>query len=148
MAYRVRIVAVGKIRQKFYKEAISEYIKRLSPFCRILIDEVEEVGDPLKEGDNILRIVKDNNCFIALDERGELLTSLDFSKRLEKFFLKGEEPVFALGGVRGFSEQIRKSALEVWALSKLTFTHELARLILIEQIYRAFKIMRGEPYHY
>lgn len=148
MAYRVRVVAVGRIKQRFYREAINEYIKRLSPFCKISTDEIDELGDPLKEGDNILRMIKEDSSFIALDERGEPLTSVDFSKRLEKFFLRGEEPIFVLGGVKGLSEQVKGKAKEVWALSRLTFTHELARLILLEQIYRAFKIMRGEPYHY
>lgn len=148
MAYRIKIVAVGRIKQKFYREAIDEYLKRVSPFCKISIDEVEELGDPLREGDNILRVIGENSRFIALDERGETLNSLDFSKRLERLFLRGEEPVFVLGGVKGLSEQVKSRAKEVWALSKLTFTHELARLILFEQIYRAFKIIRGEPYHY
>jgi len=148
MAYRVKIVAVGRIRQSFYKEAIEEYLKRLKPFCKVSIEEVEEEGDPLREGDNILRILRGRRSFIALDERGRALSSLDFSEEMKRLFLEGEEPIFVLGGIKGLSEEVKRVAMDVWSLSRLTFTHELARLVLVEQIYRAFKIMRGEPYHY
>ncbi|MBC7332367.1 MAG: 23S rRNA (pseudouridine(1915)-N(3))-methyltransferase RlmH [Synergistetes bacterium] len=144
----MKIIAVGRIKQRFYKEAINEYLKRLKPFCKVLVNEVEEVGDPLKEGDNIFRAIRGDCSFIALDEKGRLLSSLDFSKELESIFLHGREPVFVLGGVKGLSEEVKRKAIDVWSLSRLTFTHELARLILVEQIYRAFKVMRGEPYHY
>lgn len=140
---------MGKIRQRFYKEGISEYLRRLSPFCKVSIEEVEEMGDPLREGDNILRRLEGKDRFVvSLDEGGEALSSVELSRRLESVFAKGKEMVFVLGGVRGLSPLVKERSEEVWSLSRLTFTHELARLILLEQIYRAFKIMRGEPYHY
>ncbi len=148
MAYRVKVIAVGKIKQRFYKDAINEYIKRLSPFCKVYVEEIEELGDPVKEGDNILRSIEGKDYLIALDERGEVLSSTELAKKLEVLFLRGKVPAFILGGVRGISEKVRECSFEVWSLSKLTFTHELARLVLLEQIYRAFKIMKGEPYHY
>ncbi|MCD6363611.1 MAG: 23S rRNA (pseudouridine(1915)-N(3))-methyltransferase RlmH [Synergistetes bacterium] len=148
MAYRIRVVAVGKIRQSFYKDAINEYLKRLKPLCRISIDEIPESGDPETEGKKILKALRERDFLIALDERGEMITSMGLSQKLEELFVKGREPVFILGGIKGLSEEVRKRVSCVWSLSRLTFTHELARVILFEQIYRAFKIMRKEPYHY
>lgn len=148
MAYRIRIVAVGKIRQPFYKDAIDEYSRRLKPFCKIAVSEVSESGDPGAEGEKILKLLKEGGYSIALDERGDLITSVEFSRKLERIFIEGKEPVFILGGIKGLSEEIKRSASQIWSFSRLTFTHELARVILFEQIYRAFKIMRGEPYHY
>ncbi len=148
MAYRIRIVAVGKVRQPFYRDAIDEYLRRLKPFCKIMVSEVSESGDPGAEGEKILRLLKEGGYSIALDEKGDLITSVEFSRELEKVFIEGKEPVFILGGIKGLSEKVKRRAFQVWSFSRLTFTHELARVILFEQIYRAFKIMRGEPYHY
>jgi len=156
----LRIVAVGKIKEPFLREGIAEYEKRLRPYVNLRITEIAEEIRPKgaspaneaaalqKEGDRILGAIPDGSLVVALDISGQGWTSVDLADAFRVWELAGRNPVvFVIGGDLGLSpEVIARSELRL-SLSKLTFTHPMARLILLEQVYRAFRILRGEPYH-
>lgn len=157
---KIRILAVGQIKEEYFRSAIKEYLKRLSPYADVQIEEVNDLPAPQnaskkeedeikrKEGEMLLSKIKDSSYVIALDLKGEQMDSVELSHKLEKWFVKGSSSVtFIIGGSLGLGENILGRANEKWCLSKLTFTHQMTRVILLEQIYRAFKISRGEPYH-
>lgn len=157
---KITIVAVGKLKEKYLKEGIAEYCKRLSRFCDTEIIEVEDEQAPeslspaeemqvkRKEGERILKRVKDGAVRIVLDVKGEGLSSEGFAAKLKSFFISGNSHIaFIIGGSLGLDSEILKSAAFRFSLSGLTFPHQLTRLILLEQVYRAFKIINGETYH-
>lgn len=146
---KIIFVAVGKLKEKFLTDALAEYLKRLNPFVKIEIREVSECRTIQEEGQKILsKIPKDAYKFV-LDVGGDFLTSENFAKKIAALTLHGKsEIVFIIGGAFGLSDEVRQVADFRLSLSPMTFTHQMARVILIEQIYRAFKINRGEPYHY
>ncbi len=141
---RIRIVAVGKIKEKFFKEALNEYQKRLSRFCRLEIIEVKDFPDntnPL-EKESVLIIPKLNGTIIPLCIEGKKLSSIEFSKLIEN-----ESVItFVIGSSNGLLPSIKQMGTPI-SFSPMTFPHQLMRLILVEQIYRAFKIMNNESYH-
>ena len=156
----IKIIAVGKIKEKFYREALSEYGKRLSSYCKWEIIEVadektkEEASETEvlqvleKEGERILSKIPDRAFVIALAILGKELDSVAFAKFLEKQALHGErEFCFVIGGSLGLASSVLSRANYSLSFSAMTFPHQLMRVILLEQIYRAFRINAGEPYH-
>ena len=156
----ILIIAVGKIKERFLQEGIAEYEKRLRPYVKLRIIETAEEKRPQdaspatesaaleKEGQRILAAVPEGSLVVALDIRGRGWTSRDLAEGFRVWELAGRNHVtFVVGGDLGLSSEVfSKSELRL-SLSKMTFTHPMARLLLLEQIYRAFRILRGEPYH-
>lgn len=156
----IKIVAIGKIKEKFMKAAIDEYSKRLSRYCKLGIVELSDEKTPDnasikeeeiikdKEGARILSNIKENDYVIALDLNGKHITSEEFSRKIETLGVEGESNiVFLIGGSLGLSNNVIKRANFKVSFSKMTFPHQLFRIMLLEQVYRGFRIMKGEPYH-
>ena len=157
---QIRVIAVGRIKEKYLQDGIAEYEKRLRPYAKVQIVEIAEEKRPAspapsverialeKEGDRILAAVPDGSLLIALDVKGISWSSEEMAASFREWELFGQNQLaFVIGGDLGLSPVvIARSDLRL-SLSKMTFTHPLARLLLVEQVYRAFRIMRGEPYH-
>lgn len=145
--YKIRIIYPGKSKAKFIKEGIEHYIKLLTPYAKVELIELKE-GHGIKErvieeeSRQILNSVKGN--FILLHREGESLDSLEFASLIKDKYLHE----FVIGGVYGVSEEVSHKASFILSLSSLTFTHEMSRLILLEQLYRAMTIIHGKSYHY
>ncbi len=157
---KIRIIAIGKIKENYLKQGIAEYLLRLKPYCQTEIIEVndEPVNDNPKdadinrvkdiEGERVLKLLKPQDYVISLDLNQKEFDSPSFAKYLEdKFVLGGSNITFVIGGSYGLSDTLKKRANNSISLSKMTFLHQMTRLILLEQIYRAFKINRNETYH-
>ena len=157
---RISIVCVGKIKEKFYTDAIAEYAKRLSRYCKLEIiqvadektpdkaSEAEELQIKDKEGKRIREQIKDGAFVIALAINGNMLDSVELAERIDKLGIGGvSQLVFVIGGSLGLSEAVLSRADYRLSFSRMTFPHQLMRVILLEQIYRGFKIIAGEPYH-
>jgi 23S rRNA (pseudouridine1915-N3)-methyltransferase len=152
---KLHIVAAGKVKEKWQMDAIQEYKKRLSRYCDVEITEVPDAPDTLpkdialaKEGDKLLASIKDSAFVWVMDLAGDMFNSEAFSKELMKAFDKGgAEIVCVIGGSNGLSPDVIARANQRICLSPMTFTHQMTRVILLEQCYRAFRIERGEPYH-
>jgi 23S rRNA (pseudouridine1915-N3)-methyltransferase len=157
---QIRVIAVGRIKEKYLQDGIAEYEKRLRPYAKVQIVEISEEKRPAsatpsverialeKEGDRILAAISDGSFLIALDVKGFSWSSEELAASFREWELSGQNPLaFVIGGDLGLSPAvIARSDLRL-SLSKMTFTHPIARLLLVEQVYRAFRIMRGEPYH-
>ncbi len=151
---RLRIVAVGKDRSGLYAPAVEEYAKRIARFARFEIVEVREArkhaGTPRardEEGETILATIGERERMVALDERGEEETSVEFARRVARWLERAQDVALVIGGSDGLSDAVKARAAETLALSRMTLAHRLARLVLVEQLYRAFTILRGERYH-
>ncbi len=154
----VTILCMGKTRERFIQEGISKYVRYLKPYADIEIKELKEekIRDlkdaPLirkKEAEKIFKAVPAHAVLVALDERGREFTSHEFAEFLNEALESGvREMVFVVGGAMGLDESVTGRAKRVVALSRWTLTHEMARLVLLEQIYRAFTILQGKTYHY
>lgn len=156
---KIKIYAIGKIKDNYLKEGINNYLKKISNYANIEIIEV--VDEPIKiikdaeieiakniEGKRILKLLKDNEYLIGLDLNKKELTSEDFAKYLnDKFVIGGSNISFVIGGSYGLSNELKSRCNDFITLSKMTFLHTMTRLILLEQIYRAFKINNNEVYH-
>ena len=156
----ITIIGVGKIKEKFMQEGIKEYSKRLSRYCKLKIIEVTDESTPEnlsekeieiikeKEEKRILSKISNNSYIISLDIKGKNFSSEEFSKKIEDITLGGTNDItFIIGGSLGLSEEILNKSNFKLSFSKMTFPHQLMRMILLEQIYRGFRIMKGEPYH-
>lgn len=156
----IKLITVGKIKEKFMRSAIDEYSKRLSRYCKLEIIELadektldnaslkEEEAIKEKEGLRILSNIKEMDYVIALELKGKHLTSEEFSSKIEDLGIEGKSNVvFLIGGSLGLSQNVLNRADYKIAFSKMTFPHQLFRVMLLEQIYRGFRIMKGEPYH-
>ena len=145
---RIKICAIGRLKEKFLVDGVSEYLKRIKPFAKIEVAEIPECRTVEEEGAKLrAQILRDSFVFV-LDVAGETLSSENFAEKIAALSLHGVSSItFVIGGAFGLSEEIRDAADFRLSISPMTFTHQLARLILVEQIYRAFKIIRGEPYH-
>ncbi|AIY83983.1 rRNA large subunit m3Psi methyltransferase RlmH [Clostridium baratii str. Sullivan] len=156
----ITLVTVGKLKEKYLKQAIDEYSKRLSRYCKLDIIELpdektpdnasekEEAQIKEKEGKAILSKIKDNSYVVAMDLKGKQLTSEELSSLVERCGVKGNSNiVFVIGGSLGLSDEVIKRADYKLCFSKMTFPHQLFRVMLLEQVYRAFRIMKNEPYH-
>lgn len=157
---RITIIAVGKIKEKYYREAIAEYGKRLAKYCRLEVIEVEDEKTPdgagmaleeqikEREAERILRQVKAEAYVIALEIRGRKTDSVAFANHMENLAVYGRSHIqFIIGGSLGLHQSVSARADELLSFSDMTFPHQLMRVILAEQIYRAYRIMNGEPYH-
>ena len=158
---KIRIVAVGKLKEKYLREGVAEYEKRLAPFATVELRETREeymAESPseaqrqqtlAKEGERLLRLVPEKSFLIVLDVKGKLLSSEALAKELASRALQGQSDLtFLIGGAFGLSPAVRDRADLRISFSPMTFTHQMVRLLLYEQIYRAFKINRGEKYHW
>lgn len=146
----IKIICVGKIKENFFKDAINEYLKRLSKYTKLEIIELvdESTGDIIsKEGIKILEKIKDDDYPILLDINGEMIDSLSFANKLDKLTSEYKNIVFIIGGSYGVSRDVKNRAKMLLSFSKLTFPHQLFRVVLLEQIYRAYKINSNEAYH-
>ncbi|HBQ84924.1 MAG TPA: 23S rRNA (pseudouridine(1915)-N(3))-methyltransferase RlmH [Syntrophomonas sp.] len=157
---KYRILSVGKIRESFYNSGVEEYIKRLRPYANIeVVDGLEEKISPHagareieklldKEGQRILNLIGENEITIVLDVKGRSLSSEELAGHMRKWNESGKGRVnLVIGGAHGLSEQVKRQSDEQISFSRMTFPHQMAVLILTEQIYRGFKIIKGEPYH-
>jgi 23S rRNA (pseudouridine1915-N3)-methyltransferase len=154
MVLHVTILAVGKVKEKYLREGLAEYEKRLSPYIKLEIKELPD--EPLRqemekakesEGERILKGVKDGAYLVVLDPKGKQLSSKEFGDWFGAREMSGQEVFFVIGGASGLAEKVKNRADAALSFSRLTFPHQLFRLILLEQIYRSYKILRGEPYH-
>ena len=155
----INIVCVGKIKEKFFKEAIDEYSKRLSKYCKLDILELPDEKIPDKINDSIINEIKDKECnniidhlkkdsyIIALDLKGKEFSSEEFSKKIDNISMQNSKITFIIGGSLGLTNKLLAMCDEKICFSKMTFPHQLIRIFLIEQVYRAFKISNGENYH-
>ena len=142
---KITFTVVGKIKESFYREAVAEYIKRLSRFAKVEIKELAEGVDIEAEAEDILRACKDYT--IALCVEGEKLSSERLADKLQKLTNAGKEITFVIGSSCGLSERVKKAADYRLSFSDMTFPHQLMRVILAEQVYRAFMINAGSTYH-
>ena len=142
---KINFVVVGKIKERFYREAIAEYAKRLSRFVKLEIKELPEGANPEAEADEILRACK--GYIIALAIEGEKLSSENLAKRLSKLSDEGKDVSFVIGSSCGLADRVKKAADYKLSFSDMTFPHQLMRVILAEQVYRAFMINTGATYH-
>ena len=146
---KITLVVVGRLKEKFLTAGVAEYVKRLQKFARLEIREVPECRTVDEEAQKILSLVPQSSWLCVLDVAGVELTSEDFAQKISALALDGVSNLtFAIGGAFGLGEELRRAADFRLSLSHMTFTHQMARLILLEQIYRAFKINRNEPYHW
>lgn len=157
---RVTILCVGKVKENFYQKAIEEFSKRLSRYCKLSIvevadektdetaseTEIEIVKD--KEGERLLKNIKDDGYVICLAINGKMLDSVELSEKMQQLAVTGNSHIyFVIGGSLGLSDKILKKADYLLSFSRMTFPHQLMRVILLEQIYRAYRIANHEPYH-
>lgn len=155
----IRVICVGKLKEKFWQEACAEYLKRITGFTRIEIVELKEAKLPKnaspadeqavieKESQSILDKIQDRDYVIAMDLSGKQEDSVEFAKCLETISLGNSTIDFVIGGSLGLSDSVRKRADKKMAFSEMTFPHQLFRVMLLEQVYRAFKIINNETYH-
>lgn len=157
---KITVLCVGKIKESFMQDAVQEYEKRLSRYVKLRIIEVadektpdnasgkEEIQIRDREGGRLLRHIKDEDYVIALAIDGKMYDSVSFSHKIDGFGVRGVSSlVFVIGGSLGLSLEVLSRADEKISFSKMTFPHQLMRVILLEQIYRCYRIIRGEPYH-
>lgn len=142
---KIYFVVVGKIKESFYREAVAEYAKRLSRFAKVEIKELPEGADPEAEADDILRAAK--GYVFALAVEGEKLSSEGLAKRVQKLTDEGKDMTFIIGSSCGLSPRVKQAADFKLSFSDMTFPHQLMRVILAEQVYRAFMINSGSTYH-
>lgn len=153
----IKIIAVGKIKEKYMKEALQEYEKRLSSFCSFSVVEVnaeqildESLAEKYKEleAERILQHIKNSTFVITLEIQGKMFSSEDFAQKIKDISNEGISDVaFVIGGANGLHKKVCDISNLKLSFSKMTFTHQMVRLVLSEQIYRAFKINANEPYH-
>lgn len=157
---KIQVICIGKLKEKYWTDAVNEYSKRLSRFCDLEITELKETKLPDKaseaqeqaviedEGKTILKHVKDGSYVISLEILGKNLTSVELAEKMEELPLMGKSHVtFIIGGSLGLSKDVSRRADFKLSFSKMTFPHQMMRVILLEQVYRAFKINKNEAYH-
>lgn len=157
---KITILCVGKVKEKFYRMAIDEYVKRLGRYCKLEIIEVADEKTPDnaseheetlikdKEGERILKNIRREATVIALAIEGKMFSSEQLAGKISQLGISGESHIqFIIGGSLGLSDKVLKEADLLLSFSKMTFPHQLMRVILLEQIYRSYRIIQGEPYH-
>ena len=149
----IKIICVGKIKEKYFNEAINEYTKRLEKYHKIQIIEVPDTKTDdskvaiKKEQEEILKHLKEKDYIISLAIEGDQYSSIEFSKLIDKIMIENSNIVFIIGGSCGLSTEIKNRSNKLISFSKQTFPHQLFRIMLLEQIYRSFKIINNETYH-
>lgn len=157
---KITVITVGKIKEKYLKDAIAEYSKRLSKYCKMEIVEVADEKIPdnasetvetmirAKEGERILKYVKDDAYVVTLEIKGRQVTSEELADKIDTLGIQGTSHItFIIGGSIGLGEEVLARSDYALSFSKMTFPHQLMRVILLEQIYRSYRIIHGEPYH-
>ena len=157
---KITLLTVGRIKEKYLKDAIAEYSKRLSKYCKLEIIEVADEKTPDnasevvenvirdKEGERLLKYVKDDAFVITLEIKGKMMTSEELAEKIDTLGIRGVSHImFIIGGSIGLGEDVIKRSDFALSFSKMTFPHQLMRVILLEQIYRSYRIISGEPYH-
>lgn len=157
---RITVVAVGKIKEKYLRDGIAEYCKRLSKYCKLEIVEVADEKTPdhasdtveamiqAKEGERILKQIREEAYVITLEIGGKQLSSEELSETIEELGIRGiSHIVFVIGGSIGLGEAVLRRSDFALSFSKMTFPHQLMRMVLLEQVYRSYRIIHGEPYH-
>ena len=156
----IRVIAVGRIKEKPMQQCIQEYLKRLQPYCKTEIVEVDDIAAPQsnspaqneqvkqKEGERILAKLKKDETVVLLDLKGKSYSSEQLADQLQQIFsYQGSQIAFVIGGSLGLAPEVLDRAQETLSFSRFTFCHQLMRVILLEQVYRGMKILAGEPYH-
>lgn len=149
----IKIICVGKIKEKFFVEAIKEYEKRLSKYTKLQIIEVPDESNPSmavcikKEAESIAKYIDDKDFIITLEIGGNMLSSVELSKKIDNVLVNNPNITFIIGGSFGLHDSVKNRSNYTLSFSKLTFPHQLFRIILLEQIYRSFKIINNESYH-
>lgn len=157
---KITLICVGKIKESFYKAAVLEYAKRLGRYCKLEIIELQDEKTPEgagaaveeqikeREGDRILKCIREDAYVITLEIGGEQPDSVSFANLLDTLAVSGKSHIqFIIGGSLGLHPKVSKAAQKAVSFSNMTFPHQLMRVILLEQIYRGFRIIKGEPYH-
>ena len=157
---KITVIAAGKIKEKFYRDAVAEYEKRLGRYCKMDIIQVEDERTPdkagaaleemtrRKEAERILKHIREDAYVITLEILGKQATSEEFADKIEELGVQGKSHiVFIIGGSIGLGEEVLKRSDHALSFSRMTFPHQLMRVILLEQIYRGFRIINGAPYH-
>lgn len=154
----IKLIAIGKTKESYFNEAIAVYIKRLSFYIKfefLILPDIKNAANmshdilKVKEAELFLRSIKTDDTVILLDDKGKSFSSLEWSKHLEqKISSDSKDIVFIIGGAFGFDDSLYQRANEKLSLSKFTFSHQMVRLIFVEQLYRAFTIIKGEKYHH
>lgn len=151
---KINIIGVGSIKEEFHRLEIEEYLKRLSRYAKVNILEVSEENEKKginnvleKEGERLLKMIKDDDYVILLDLHGQEIDSIKFASKLKEIQNTHSSISFVIGGSYGLSNEVRARANFKWKLSDLTFTHQITRILVLEQIYRGFKINNNETYH-
>ena len=157
---KITVITVGKIKEKYLRDAVAEYVKRLSRYCKLEIIEVadektpdqasetveEQIRD--KEGERILKYIRDDMYVITLEIGGKMLSSEELADKINMLGIRGQSSVaFVIGGSIGLGREVLKRSDYALSFSKMTFPHQLMRVILLEQVYRSYRIINGEPYH-
>ena len=156
----IQIVCIGKLKEKYWSEAVNEYTKRLSRYCNMEITELKEARLPanpsaadeenvkIEEGKSILRVIKEDTFVITLEIFGKQLSSTELADEIEELSLMGKSNItFVIGGSLGLSQEVSRRSDFKLSFSKMTFPHQMMRVVLLEQIYRSFKIIKHETYH-
>lgn len=157
---KITIIAVGKIKEKYYRDALAEYGKRLSRYCKLEIIEAEDEKTPEKaseaeerqilekEAERILKYIKEDAYVVTLEIAGRMVDSVEFAEKIEKLSVQGVSHIqFIIGGSLGLHGKVCGRSDMAVSFSQMTFPHQLMRVILLEQIYRSYRIIHGEPYH-
>lgn len=157
---KISLITVGKIKEKYLKDAIAEYSKRLSKYCKLEIIEVADEKTPdnasealeeiirTREAERILKYVKKDAYIVTLEIQGKELSSEEFAEKIERLGIQGTSHViFIIGGSIGLGKEVLQKSDFALSFSRMTFPHQLMRVILLEQIYRSYRIVSGEPYH-
>ena len=157
---KITLITVGKIKEKYLKDAIAEYSKRLSRYCKLEIIEVADEKTPdqasetveegirTKEGERILKHIKDDMYVVTLEISGKMLSSEELAEKINSLGLAGKSSIaFVIGGSIGLGKEVMSRSDYALSFSKMTFPHQLMRVILLEQVYRSYRIINGEPYH-
>lgn len=149
----IKIICVGKLKEKYLKDALDEYKKRISKYTKLEIIELNDYNDKntqiilIKEKQEIDKYINRNDYIICLDIKGNMVTSEELASKIDKIFIQNPCITFIIGGSYGIHEDIKKMSNELLSFSSLTFPHQLFRVMLLEQIYRVFKIQNNESYH-
>jgi len=142
----IKIICVGKIKEKYLRDAVDDYMKRISKYHKLSIIELDD-SNIILESEKILKNIDDKDYVVTLDIEGNMLSSTQLSEKIDKQFIVNSNIVFVIGGSYGLDKKIKERSNYSLSFSKLTFPHQLFRVILLEQIYRCFKILNNETYH-
>ncbi|MBQ4164494.1 MAG: 23S rRNA (pseudouridine(1915)-N(3))-methyltransferase RlmH [Turicibacter sp.] len=149
----IKIICVGKIKEKFFREAISEYEKRLTKYTKLQIIEIPDESDPSaevcmkKESTNILKNIAEKDFVITLEIEGKKMNSVDLARKIDSLLINNPSIAFVIGGSYGLDKSVKERSNFALSFSDFTFPHQMFRVVLLEQIYRSFKIINNESYH-